>query len=84
MAKVLLQVQASNTFDTALFIKAKKEHKVIILDLEAVWCHWCHVMDKTTYKNKVVQNLIDKYFLFVKVDHDARPDLAQKYRDYGW
>lgn len=79
-----IQLHATNTFNKALFEKAKKEHKIIIMDLEAVWCHWCHVMDKTTYTNKEVQALIDKHFLFVKVDHDLRPDLAQRYREYGW
>jgi len=80
----ITQIYANNTFNKALFTKAKKENKIIVLDIEAVWCHWCHVMDKKTYANKEVQALLDKHFLFVKVDHDARPDLAQKYRDYGW
>jgi uncharacterized protein YyaL (SSP411 family) len=84
LSMLLSQIQANNTFGKALFAKAKKEHKIIVLDIEAVWCHWCHVMDKKTYANKEVKALLDKHFLFVKVDHDARPDLAQKYRDYGW
>ena len=28
--------------------QARREHRFVILDLEAVWCHWCHVMDATT------------------------------------
>jgi len=75
---------STRNFDAALFKQAKKEHKIIMMDLEAVWCHWCHVMDKTTYKDKRIQAYLKKHFLFVKVDHDARPDLAQKYREYGW
>jgi uncharacterized protein YyaL (SSP411 family) len=41
-------------------------------------------MDKTTYQDKKVLELLEKHFIFVKVDHDARPDLAQRYREYGW
>ena len=32
-----------------LFTRAAAEKRFVILDLEAVWCHWCHVMEKTTY-----------------------------------
>ena len=80
----LTQLLASTSFNTELFEKAKKEHKFIIMDLEAVWCHWCHVMNETTYKDGKVLSLIEKHFILVKVDHDARPDLAQRYREYGW
>ena len=66
------------------FTQAKNENKFVILDLEAVWCHWCHVMRKKTYSNKNVGRLLDKHFISVRVDQDSRPDLANKYRDYGW
>jgi uncharacterized protein len=67
-----------------VFNRAKQQNKFILLDLEAVWCHWCHVMDQTTYATPAVAAMIKKHFIAVKVDHDARPDLAQRYRDYGW
>jgi len=67
-----------------LFTQAKKENKFVILDLEAVWCHWCHVMRQKTYSNREVGILLDKHFISVRVDQDSRPDLANKYRDYGW
>ena len=67
-----------------LFATAKKEHKFVILDLEAVWCHWCHVMDDTTYRDpKVIQLMGDKY-IAVKVDQDSRPDISNRYEDFGW
>ncbi len=67
-----------------LFAKAKAENRLVILDLEAVWCHWCHVMEKTTYKNKDVTNLLKSKFITVRVDQDANPDLANRYGDWGW
>ena len=71
-------------FSDALFEEARRDNKFILLDLEAVWCHWCHVMDKETYSNPLIVELIEKKFIPVKVDQDARPDLSHKYEDYGW
>jgi uncharacterized protein YyaL (SSP411 family) len=68
----------------AVFDQARREHKLVLLDLEAVWCHWCHVMDEQTYANPVVGAALAKNYIAVKVDHDARPDLAERYREYGW
>jgi uncharacterized protein YyaL (SSP411 family) len=72
------------TWSDAAFQKAKKEHKPIILDLEAVWCHWCHVMDERTYSNPAVANLIKNGLVALRVDQDSRPDLSIRYQDYGW
>ncbi len=67
-----------------VFERATRENKLVLLNLEAVWCHWCHVMDQKTYSDKAVVAIIQANFIAVKVDHDARPDLANRYRDYGW
>jgi uncharacterized protein YyaL (SSP411 family) len=67
-----------------LFQRAKAENKFVILDLEAVWCHWCHVMDEKTYNNPEVQKLMADKYIAVRVDQDSRPDLSNKYEDYGW
>ena len=68
----------------AAFAQAKREHKFVIMDLEAVWCHWCHVMDETTYRDPKVVALMASRYVAVKVDQDSRPDLSNKYEDYGW
>ena len=68
----------------SLFQRAAREHKFVLLDLEAVWCHWCHVMDDTTYQNPAVVRLIQAHYLPVRVDQDSRPDLSNRYEDYGW
>src|SRR5271155_3545401 len=67
-----------------VFAQAKRENKFVLLDLEAVWCHWCHVMDETTYSDERVQKLLQGKYLAVKVDQDSRPDLSNRYEDYGW
>ncbi|HWB61005.1 MAG TPA: DUF255 domain-containing protein [Chthoniobacteraceae bacterium] len=68
----------------AVFEKAKAGKKPVILDLHAVWCHWCHVMDEQTYSNPKVISLIRSNYIAVGVDQDSRPDLASRYEDYGW
>src|SRR5271168_4774643 len=68
----------------AAFARAKAEHKFVIMDLEAVWCHWCHVMDETTYRDPKVMSLLAARYVAVKVDQDSRPDLANRYENYGW
>jgi uncharacterized protein YyaL (SSP411 family) len=66
------------------FAQAKREKKFVIMDLEAVWCHWCHVMDATTYRDPKVIALMGARYVPVRVDQDSRPDLSNKYEDYGW
>jgi len=68
----------------ATFAKAKAEKKLIVLDLEAVWCHWCHVMDKETYRNPEVAQIINDHFIAIRVDQDARPDVSKQYENWGW
>ena len=68
----------------AAFAEARRDHKFVIMDLEAVWCHWCHVMDETTYRDPKVISLMGSRYVAVRVDQDSRPDLANRYEDYGW
>jgi uncharacterized protein YyaL (SSP411 family) len=67
-----------------LWAQAKREHKFILLDLGTQWCHWCHVMEQVTYADPDVADLIRQKFIPVRVDADARPDLSNRYEDYGW
>jgi uncharacterized protein YyaL (SSP411 family) len=67
-----------------LFARAAAEKRFVILDLEAVWCHWCHVMEKTTYADPKVRELLASHYLPVRVDQDANPDLSSRYGDWGW
>jgi uncharacterized protein YyaL (SSP411 family) len=71
-------------WNDALFVQAAREHRFVILDLHAVWCHWCHVMDEDTYNDPAVQALISKRYVAVSVDADSDPDLSSRYGDWGW
>lgn len=73
-----------SNWDNDLFARATAEKRFVILDLEAVWCHWCHVMEQTTYSDKAVQSLLASNYLPVRVDQDANPDLSNRYGDWGW
>jgi uncharacterized protein YyaL (SSP411 family) len=71
-------------WDPALFDKAAKENKYILLHMAAVWCHWCHVMENTTYRDPAIQKTILDKFIPVRVDQDADPELSYRYEDWGW
>ena len=64
----------------AAFEKAIAEDKPILLDIGAVWCHWCHVMDRESYENIETAEVINKFFIPVKVDRDERPDVDARYQ----
>ena len=62
------------------FELAKAQGKPILLDIGAVWCHWCHVMDRESYENPEVAQAINESFIAVKVDRDERPDIDARYQ----
>ena len=68
----------------AAFEEAKRLDKPILLSISAVWCHWCHVMDETTYSNAGVIELIKDEYVPIRVDNDVRPDINQRYNMGGW
>src|SRR5262245_36050344 len=71
-------------WNAASFARARAEGRFILVDGAAEWCHWCHVMDETTYTDPEVGGLIAARFLAIRVDIDERPDFAERYADYGW
>ena len=66
------------------FERARAEERLVLLHLGAVWCHWCHVMEHETYEDPEVLRLIDEGWVAIYVDQDARPDVSNRYEDYGW
>lgn len=66
------------------FQKAKEQDKPILLGISAVWCHWCHVMDDTTYSNSEVARLVNELFIPIRVNRDQRPDIDKRYNMGGW
>jgi uncharacterized protein YyaL (SSP411 family) len=62
------------------FAAAQKDDKPILLDIGAVWCHWCHVMDRESYDDPEIAKIINDNFIAVKVDRDERPDIDSRYQ----
>jgi len=62
------------------FEKARAAEKPILLDIGAVWCHWCHVIDRESYDNPDIAAMINQLYIAVKVDRDERPDVDSRYQ----
>ncbi len=62
------------------FAAAQRENKPMLLDIGAVWCHWCHVMDRESYDDPEVAAIVNEHFIAVKVDRDERPDIDSRYQ----
>src|SRR5260370_34313113 len=60
---------------------ARRLNRPIMIDIGAVWCHWCHVMDATTYADPEVAAALNSEFVPVKIDTDERPDIDAYYRN---
>lgn len=71
-------------FNQAAFEQAAETGKLILLEVGANWCHWCHVMDDSTYSSPEVQTYLDANFILCREDQDARPDLYAAYKPWGW
>jgi uncharacterized protein YyaL (SSP411 family) len=66
------------------FDRATRESKPILLDISAVWCHWCHRLDQDTYSLPDIAEYIDTNFIPIRVDTDKRPDINRRYNLGGW
>jgi hypothetical protein len=64
----------------AAFARAQAENKPVLLDIGAVWCHWCHVMDRESYEDAEIAAVINQHYIAVKVDRDERPDVDARYQ----
>jgi uncharacterized protein YyaL (SSP411 family) len=73
-----------HTWSDKAFEEARQLNRPILLSISAVWCHWCHVMDETTYSHAGVIDLINREWLPIRVDNDVRPDINQRYNMGGW
>ncbi|HEV2401548.1 MAG TPA: thioredoxin domain-containing protein [Candidatus Sulfotelmatobacter sp.] len=62
------------------FETAQRENKPMLLDIGAVWCHWCHVMDRESYDDPEIAAIVNEHFVAVKVDRDERPDIDSRYQ----
>jgi uncharacterized protein YyaL (SSP411 family) len=69
-----------NEWGAEAFAKAAAQDKPVLLDIGAVWCHWCHVMDRESYENPDTAAVINDFFIAIKVDRDERPDVDARYQ----
>ncbi len=68
----------------AAFVEARTEERPILLSISAIWCHWCHVMDETTFSDDEVIQGLNRSYVPVRVDNDQRPDINRRYNMGGW
>ncbi len=68
----------------APFAEAREQNKPVLLAISAVWCHWCHVMDETSYSVPEIIQAINERYIPVRVDNDERPDVNRRYNMGGW
>ena len=66
------------------FAEAKRRDVPVLLAISAVWCHWCHVMDETSYSTGEIIEQINQGFVPIRVDNDERPDVNRRYNMGGW
>src|SRR5450755_1387028 len=62
------------------FAAAQRDNKPMLLDIGAVWCHWCHVMDRESYDDPEIAAIVNEHFVAMKVDRDERPDIDSRYQ----
>lgn len=61
------------------FLKARVEEKPIFLSIGYSSCHWCHVMERESFENPEIADLLNRYFVSIKVDREERPDVDEIY-----
>ena len=66
------------------FAEARRLGRPVLLSLSAVWCHWCHVMDETSYSDPRVIAAVNEHFVPIRVDNDRHPDVNRRYNMGGW
>jgi hypothetical protein len=69
-----------NEWGPEAFAAAQRENKPMLLDIGAVWCHWCHVMDRESYDDPEIAAIVNEHFIAMKVDRDERPDIDSRYQ----
>ncbi len=81
-----LQQHANNPVDwypwcEEAFNRAKQEDKAIFLSIGYSSCHWCHVMERESFENEEIANILNRYFISIKVDREERPDIDKHFQE---
>ncbi|MEX2032159.1 MAG: DUF255 domain-containing protein, partial [Dehalococcoidia bacterium] len=71
-------------WDRYAFDRAREHDRPVLLSISGAWCHWCHVMDETTYSDQRVIDMLSSRFVCIRVDADERPDVDARYNAGDW
>jgi uncharacterized protein YyaL (SSP411 family) len=66
---------------TEALSKAKQEDKPILVSIGYSSCHWCHVMERESFENEDIAQIMNEFFVCIKVDREERPDIDHVYMD---
>ena len=64
------------------FAKARAENKPLFISIGYFTCHWCHVMERESFRDPEIAALLNRHFVSIKVDREKRPDIDDAYMDY--
>lgn len=62
--------------------RAKKENKPLMISIGYFTCHWCHVMERESFRNPEIARLLNNGYISIKVDREQRPDLDTAYMSF--
>ena len=63
------------------FVLAKQQNKPLFISIGYSTCHWCHVMEKESFEDKKIANLLNRYFISIKVDREELPQIDALYQN---
>jgi len=72
------------SWEKAALAEAERTRKPVLLAISGVWCHWCHVMDQTSYSDPGIIRFINGHYIPIRADTDCRPDINSRYNLGGW
>ena len=64
--------------------RARKENKLMIISIGYSACHWCHVMEHESFEDTTVAQIMNEFYVSIKVDREERPDVDQVYMDAAY
>lgn len=70
-------------WESQVFRQAKQQDRMVLLDLTAKWCQFCRKMDKVTYQDQAVTDIIKQNYVAVRADEADYPELIKRYKNDG-
>ncbi len=70
-------------WSTAIFDQARRQDKLVLLDVVAAWCKACRKMDESSFRDPRVLEIIGRHYVPVRADIDHQAQIRRRYGDYG-